>query len=253
MKFPIHYEFAPWTKTHLKNTTQAIYSIRKCKGILSRFIHMWRFKRLTIRNTEDIVTLDPIQNPIQIIDWNGRQIFQFEARTLMQDITERLLNHDGIYDYPQMPRNAFTNEPLTQAQMISIWLQLSRTSITSSWAFTAFRASRWNIEKYQEEYALPIRLDSLRKTLKSIDHHDTQDMLKEFAIEAYYYTGFEYPENRFNYMLNKQLYSKIVDSWRILTLAYNEICIKYYNNPGRLLIEKQHIMRKARLLIPKNI
>jgi len=256
VKIPIKFQPSfciPWTKDHANKTRSIIYSIRRIKGILQRFVHIWRFKRLILRNTEDSVTLDPIQNPVQIVDWNGRQIFQFEANSLMKDITERLLNHDGVYDYPQMPRNAFTNEPLTQAQMISVWSQLSRTTVASSWAFTAFRAARWDIDTYQDEYAVPIRLDSLRKTLKSIDHRDTQEMVKDFIMEAYTYFKFEYPENRFDYMMDKHLHSSIINSWRVLTLAYNEICITFLNNPGRLFLEKQRIMRKAGLLIQKNI
>jgi len=239
----------PWTKEHIKKTREIIYRIRKIKGILQRFVHMWRFKRLVVRNTDDIMTLEPIKQRIQIVDWEQRQIFQFEAQSLMKDITGRLLTHDGIYDSPQLPRNAFTNLHLTLPQMISVWSQLSRSSVISSWAFTAFRASRWNIDIFENEYAMPIRLHAYRQTFQSMKNADTQELLQEFARAAHIYHNVEYPEYRFITLINKNPDIQFLNKWRILALRHYELSIKYVNNSGRLIMEMQRIMSQARALI----
>lgn len=239
----------PWTKEHIKKTRAIIYRIRKIKGILQRFVHMWRFKRLVIRNTDDIMTLEPIKQLIQIVDWEQRQIFQFEAQSLMKDITGRLLTHDGIYDSPQLPRNAFTNLHLTLPQMISVWSQLSRSTVSSSWAFTAFRASRWAIDTFENEYAMPIRLHAYRQTFQSMKNADTQDLLQEFARAAHVYHNVEYPEYRFMTMILKKPDIEFLHKWRSLALKHYELAIKYVNNSGRLIMETQRIMSQASKLI----
>jgi hypothetical protein len=133
--------------------------------------------------------------------------------------------------------------------MISIWSQLSRSTVTSSWAFTAFRASRWNIDIFENEYAMPIRLHAYRQTFQSMKNSDTQDLVQEFARAAHIYHNIEYPEYRFNTIIDKNPDIKFINKWRILALKHYEICIKYLNNSGRLMMEKQRIMSQARMLI----
>jgi hypothetical protein len=183
-----------------------------------------------------------IKNPVYIVDWNGRQVFQFEAESLMRDITGRLLNHDGLFDAVQAPRNAFTNEPLTLAQQISVWLQLG--TYKQSWAFAGLRTCRWNITKFQDEYSIPLRLHSLRRTLHDINHIDTKDTFLDFIQIVHTYAGMAYSEDR--YIQNmKNPESLVISKLRSLCLEYHETAILYPTNLAKIILEEQRILKTA--------
>jgi hypothetical protein len=167
---------------------------------------------------------------------------------MMRDITARLLNHDGLFDFAQGPRNALTNEPLTLSQQISVWLQLSGSRTKESWPFAALRTCRWNIFKFQDEYGIPLRLHSLRRTLCDMKHMDTRESLVDFIEMVHNYVGIEFQERRYLKMI--QVYkpgkpSKL-HTLHMLCIQYNEAGILYSTNIARLAIEEQRIIQQAR-------
>ena len=209
---------------------KAIYMVLKCRFILRRFLHHWRASRMNIMNSEDIFTGESIKNPVYITDTRGRNSFIFEATTLHRDITERLLNHDGFFSEPQPPRNPYTNKPFTLAQEISIWIQISRAKIPVSWAFTAFRASRWNIEKYETEYAMPLQLNSSRKTLSNVNSDYGRERLFDFIRHSYISEDIIFNSVIFSFIIKNHPNNIYVKKWRSLCIKYDDLEIIYAND-----------------------
>ena len=237
-----------WSPSFTEELSRCIHRVRRNKAVLQRFLHQWRSKRLIVRNTEDVVTLGSITNPIHVVDWSGRHLYQFQADSIMRDITARLLNHDGLFDFAQVPRNALTNEPLTLSQQISVWLQLDRSRTKGSWPFAALRACRWDIHRFQDEYGIPLRLYSLRKTMQDIHHIDTREALTYFIEMIHNYVGSIYQEQRYLRMIDsyEPRKHKRLRTLLKLCMQYNEIGILYSTNIARLAIEEQRIIQEAR-------
>ena len=236
-----------WPPSFAKGLREQVDRICKHKKVLHSFLQRWRSKRLRIRNTDDVVTLAPIQTPICIVDWAGRQVYQFEASSLMHDITARLLNHDGMFDYVQVPRNALTNQPLTLSQQISVWIQMTRCGTKQTWPFAALRTCRWNIRRFQEEYGIPLRLHSMRRTLSDMNHVDTRESLLDFIQVVHGWTGTIFQEKRYESMMKIYVQGKAsrLHDLHVLCIQYNEAAILYAMNLPRLAVEEQLILQKA--------
>jgi len=223
----------------------AIHTVMKHRFALRRFLHRWRASRVKIMNTEDIVTLDPIRNPVYITDTIQRQAFSFEANTLQKDITARLLTHDGFFSDPQLPRNPYTNKPLTLAQQISVWQQLSSCGINVSSAFTAFRSVSWNMKRFEIEYDTILQLHSTRNTLADIRSEDSRERLFDFIRHVHHIEGDEYNGEIYSIMINEFPTNNYIVSWRNLCIKYDVGDIIYANNTVKRLSNQDDILEDA--------
>ena len=156
-----------WSKDKSIEMRRAVGYIMRHRFAFKKLLNHMRFKRLQRANEDDIVTGEVPKHSVQIVSWTEKRVYTFEAYTLMKDITERLLHHDGFFEDPQSPRNPFTNIPLTQSQIISAWNSISRAGIPVSSAFTLFRNSRFIMKKFMEENTTFLKLLSLRNVVFS--------------------------------------------------------------------------------------
>jgi hypothetical protein len=210
-----------------------------------KLLHHWRFKHLKIANTDDIVTMDPPKKPVYIVNWKSRTAHVFEASTLMRDITERLLHHDGVFEESAEPRNPFTNSPLTQAQMISLWNQISLYGIHTSTAFSAFRQARWNMQTFQTEYTAMLKLNALRKTMKNPDEYDYMDRMMDFIQYVYEAKSELCDVTLYKNAIRYKNGNSIVQGWQRLCTLYYESLILYTNNAERFKEINDRIFDRA--------
>jgi hypothetical protein len=240
-----------WNLETIVQARKYLPPIYKLRLAFMKLLHHWRFKHLQIANTEDIVTMDPPKKPVYIVNWKSKTAHVFEASTLMRDITERLLQHDGVFEESAEPRNPFTNTPLTQAQMISLWNQISLSGTPTSTAFSAFRQARWNLKTFEAEYAPMLKLNALRKTMKNPAHYDYMDRMIDF-IEYVYETKSE--------MCDLFLYKdavkynnshSIIQGWERLCKLYYEASILYINNTSRFKEITEDIFERATVFMAR--
>lgn len=240
-----------WNLETIVQARKYLPPIYKLRLAFMKLLHHWRFKHLQISNTEDIVTMDPPKKPVYIVNWTSKTAHVFEASTLMRDITERLLQHDGVFEESAEPRNPFTNIPLTQAQMISLWNQISLSGTPTSTAFSAFRQARWNLKTFEAEYAPMLKLNALRKTMKNPAHYDYIDRMIDF-IEYVYETKSE--------MCDLFLYKdavkynnshSIIQGWERLCKLYYEASILYINNTSRFKEITEDIFERATVFMAR--
>jgi hypothetical protein len=237
----------------VKVYARAIVKMLKHRQLFRRFLHRWRTSRLRVLNTVDCITLEPIKKPIQIVDWisEKKTIVLFEAQTLLKDITERLMFHDGFFEDPQLPRNPMTNLPLTQAQMLSVWDQISRAGIPVSSAFVLFRKARWNLDTYLVENETFLKLHAFRATMKDIGHIDTQDRMLDFIQYCYELESVDCSIPAFKYALAYFPEHKTIREWQSLCKEFYEAHILYTRQPQKLEEHKNRVLDKTDALLDK--
>jgi hypothetical protein len=230
---------------------RAIVKMLQHRQLFRRFVHRWRASRLRAMNTEDCITLEPVKNPIWIVDWEQRTKTAFEAQTLHKDITERLMFHDGFFEDPQLPRNPMTNLPLTQAQILSVWDQISRAGIPVSTAFVLFRRARWSMDTYLTESETFLKLHAFRDTMKDIGHIDTQERMLDFIQYCYELESLDCAIPAFKYALQYFPKNKTICEWQKLCTSFYEAHILYSRMPQKLEEKKNAILDKTDTLLDK--
>jgi len=222
-----------WNLDTIIQARKYLPPIYKLRLAFMKLLHHWRFKHLKIANTDDIVTMDPPKKPVYIVNWKSKTAHVFEASTMLRDITERLLHHDGVFEESSDPRNPFTNSPLTQAQMISLWNQISLSGVCTSTAFSAFRQARWNIQTFRAEYAPMLKLNALRKTMKNPDHYDYMDRMTDFIQYVYEAKSESCDLTLYKNAIRYKNSHSIIQGWQTLCTLYYETSILHINNAER--------------------
>lgn len=216
-----------WSLEKVERIKQAIFKTNNFRGVLRRFLRIWRISRFQKVNDEDLFTCEVPKYPVHIIDWHSKSIWVFEAQSMMRDITNRLLHHDGCFEDPLPPRNPYTNLPLTTSQTISVWSQLMRSS--ASFPFTAYRASRMNLTSFRYEHRIYLAIHALRKTFEDITFYETKEKILDFIEIAFDRQGIDMNINEYAFVLNHFPQSEQLHKWKHFCEKYHEIEIKYAN------------------------
>lgn len=242
-----------WSPTISKELAKAFVLLRKVRRLFRVLLHVWRVKHLNQANTEDIVTGEIPRHPVSIVDWNSKSIYVFEASTLARDIMERLLCHDGLWKDVQPPRNLFTNIPLTHAQLISIYQQLSRVPIQLSWALGAFRQVRYDLMRFEIEYATPLLLHAYRKTMRDVTHEDYKERMMDFITYAYDQEDIDCLSVTYSYCLEQFPNTPILKQWSSLCFKFYEAPIVYYKHPEAVQLIQNAILQRSKPLLGKQV
>ncbi len=237
-----------WSIQDFPHVMEAVSKIRRSRFLFRILLHHWRYRRLHLVNAQDVATLEAPKKPIFVVDWDRRAKNQYEATTFMRDITERLMKHDGFFDTPQEIRNPFTNNPLTQAQTISVWNQLSYAGIPVSTAFSAFRQSRWNLTKFAVEYGRNLQLHAFRKTMLDTRHEDCIERLLDFIEYVYDQEDCACNSLAYKYVVNKFPDHTLIKSWASVCTKYYETSIMYENRDMILMTQDSVLEGAVKLL-----
>jgi hypothetical protein len=238
-----------WSKEKSIAIRKALAYIMRHRFAFKKLLNHIRFKRLQKANEEDIVTGEVPKYPVHIVSWSEKRVYTFEAYTLMKDITERLLHHDGLFEDPQTPRNPFTNIPLTQSQTISIWNSVSRAGIPVSSAFTLFRNSRFLMNKFMEQNTTFLKLNSLRKTFKEARSYDYTDRLLDFIDYSYNAESIDCSINAFRNALTNYPNHHLIKKWAALCEKYYEPDILYAGNNPKIHLMKERVLDETYSLL----
>ncbi len=224
---------------------------RKVRAALSKLVHVWRVKHLKAVNTEDIVTMEVPLKPVHIVDWAQKTTTVFEANTLMRDITTCLLHHDGFFEEPKEPRNPLTNLPLTQSQILSVWMQITKSGIPTSSVFGQFRQARYSLQNFHLIYGTALRLHAFRDTMKNLLAYDSKECLFNFIDLASQVYRKKYSLTKLMRDLrseNPQLVCYF-SKWRQRCMEHYEATLLYNNQPDTMKsIQKQVILKTRHLL-----
>jgi hypothetical protein len=231
-----------WSKEKSVAIRRAEMHIMKFRFLFKKILNHMRFKRLQKANQEDLVTGEIPKKPVQIVSWTEKRVYTFEAYTLMKDITERILHHDGFFEDPQLPRNPFTNIPFTQGQMISVWNSLSRAGIPVSSAFTLFRNSRYNMKAFIKENSMFLKLSSLRRTFKDARSFDYKERLLDFIAYSYSVETVDCATSSFRYAMIHYPNHHLIKKWSSLCEKFYETEILYAGNVQQINNAKELVL-----------
>jgi len=254
--FPLHSPFAGmpqiiipkdpymavWSKEKSAAIRRSVVKIMQFRFLFRKFLHKWRFSKIKLANTDDILTGEPPKKPVYIVDWARRQAHVFEAQTIMKDITARLQQHDGLFEAPQPPRNPFTNTPFTQSQTISVWNSTSEAGIPVSSFFTLYRTARYSYLTFLQENSLYLRLNAHRKTFQEETSYDYKEQMLDFIHLCYTAETLEYNSAAFSYILYNEPKNYVIQKWKRLCEKYHEADIIFWNNPKKANDIKEQVL-----------
>lgn len=231
-----------WSKEKSIAMRRGVACIMRHRFLFKKLLNLMRFKRLQKANEEDLVTGEVPKHPVQIVSWAEKRVYIFEAYTLMKDITERLVHHDGFFEDSQSPRNPFTNIPLTQSQTISVWNSVSRVGIPVSSAFTLFRNSRFNMKKFIEQNTSFLKLNSLKRTFKEAKSYDYTDRMLDFIEYCYNAESIDCSINAFRNAMTNYPNHHLIKKWAALCQRYYEPEILYPGNTSIIHTYKELVL-----------
>jgi hypothetical protein len=240
--------------TFKKEVTAALYKIQSIRFILRKFLLRWLFKRLTCSTTEDIYTLEAIQEPSHVVVWKSRHMYSFEVKTLHKAVTQSLLHTCGMFSMPLRPKNPLTNISLTIGQLISIWNSFTQGSFTISSVVSQYRSVQYNHQRFIEEYATVLSIYSMKRCLMNPVDIEGGEYLLDFIETAYEYNGLilkQYFRNKINNAIVTHKDNTFISKFRIKCIEYNYILLIKKNHTANELLQELHSVYRACLPIIK--
>jgi hypothetical protein len=184
-----------------------------------------RLMRRTVRpmNEDDIVTLEPPRQRIEVYDWPARKLYIYEASTVARDIRECLLQRDYMFPCPMSPRNLLTNQTLSSMQALSVFHQLRQTRKALHWSFTAFEDGEFCLPRFTARFAQPLRHEVLRTLSLQPTHDDTIEIVEDFIRDEHVYRGIPFPTITYQWALKHAPDAPRIREWRRIAFRHHAI------------------------------
>ena len=235
-------------KTFQKELQAALYKIQSIRWTLRKFLMQWLYKRLPSCTITDIVTLEPIQRPVHIIDWGSRHRYSFELQTIHRDCTESLSHGHGMFACPLRPKNPLTNLPLSLGQLISVWSSFTRGQIPLSSVVVNYRSVEFNHGRFIEEYATPLSLICMKKCILNPLDLDGGEYLYDFIESTFQYNSIPFT-TPFRTKLSSALYShkdtEFLRKFRLKCVEYNYIVLTKKNLSAVQILQQLYSVYKS--------
>lgn len=170
----------PFHNTILHLIRNAIIALR-LRSAFRRLVHAWIWKRSARipLQTDDIITLEPIQKPVVIMDMISRRRYQFEASSLRHHLTAQLTQVSHGFFAGKYPINPYTNTQFSSAQLYVLYQQLLTHKCVSG-AILNFVECSFNMIRYQKIYCEAVERIAFVKQIKEPSNDDGQRALVEF-------------------------------------------------------------------------
>lgn len=187
-------------------------------GIFRKLLYRWIERKFKVSNEEDLLTGEAPKNLVTLRVNAERSIYKFEASTLMRDMVERLLSHSYLFPKLLMPRNPFTNCPLTQVQFFSVMEQMRKAGYTH-WLLEGLASCRYEPDEFKERFVSAIKKHIILAEFKK-PGADTLDLIQTF-IEDHHNKNFEvYNRNLYSWALTHALHHIRMRTWINLCKDY---------------------------------
>lgn len=212
---------------------ELVYQNARLRWSAACLLKRWLMRRSRRMNEEDIVTLEPPRQRIDIYDWAARRVYSYEASTIARDIRECLLQRDYMFPSPILPRNLLTNESLSHMQVSSVFHQLRQTRKGLHWSFSAFEEGAYDLSRFVTRFAQPLRHEVLRTLALQPTHADTIDIVEDFISDQHSYHGVPFPRIIYQWALKHAHDAPRICEWRRLAFRHHEIEIEIADESER--------------------
>jgi hypothetical protein len=186
--------------------------LRRAFAVLAR---RWIQKKLRCKNEEDLVTGEKAVEPVSIVDWASRSVYQFEAKTICRDMVSRLLvNTWMFFPSPKSPRNPYTNQALTEGQFYSVMKQLRRWGQTH-WTLEALYSAKYNLNEFDRDMYMKLKRTHHNTLFANPDSENAKEVLLEFIHDEHTAHGMEYEKEIYLWAAENQSYHHAMHEWRV--------------------------------------
>lgn len=212
---------------YTKEFTETLQKVIQANQILrwrfKRLIQNWRIVKLRQANTTDVVTLEVPKNPVEVIDWPTRTRYIFEATTLFRSIRTSLLLAQELFPTPQNPKNPYTNQPFSFAQL-HFALNVLRSTGLTDWTTESFRAVNYDVNTFKRRNNTQLRLSALKTLFANPAEEAYVDLLYDFIDFAHDDAGIAMErKDVWEWAILKKHNHPRIQSWRAC-------CYSYYMN-----------------------
>lgn len=239
-KFPIDYTTPFFTKVPADVIIAAKETIAKNQRLrwqMKRLIHRWRLARLKQVNQEDPVTMETPRVPVYIYDWQNRAKYVFEAQSLFRDFRTKLSHHDELFVEPKEPRNPFTNQVLTMAQ-VHFTMEALRRNGRTDWLLESYRSVHYTMGAFHKRFKHALGLHALKRIFSNPTSDECVDLIFD-----YIYSEHEQHDATMRrqdvwtwFLRNRPAHPRIV-VWRNWCHAYYKAWMTESNESFRTIVE----------------
>lgn len=214
-----------------------------------------RLMRRSVRriNEEDLVTLEPPRQPIEIYDWSARKLYRYEASTVARDIRESLLQRDYMFPNPLQPRNLLTNQSFSPMQALSVFHQLRQTRKALHWSLAAFEEGGFCLRRFATRFAQPLRHEALKTLFLQPTHDDTIEIVEDFITDEHEYREIPFPKIVYTWALKHAADAPRIREWRRLAFRHHEIEIDYVDQIDRSTKQKEELDEATKKLCERPV
>ena len=151
---------------------------------MKRLVLLWKLRNTKQMNEEDISTMETPKKKVVVYSADLRNMYVFEANTLLKDSLSRLTLNEEFFPKPMYPRNPFTNQSLTYGQLFSIHKQLRAHGITH-WIWEAFFKSKFCLSSLLDTFSSPLKVHSVNAFFSDKSDHLSQSYVADFIESRY--------------------------------------------------------------------
>ena len=215
-------KFFPWSQEQIKELHQLFQKQVRFRFQMKRLVLCYLQRKSKLMNDADPITMEPPTQTVLLYAPNVKSIYQFEARSLAHHWTTLLLEHDDFFVEPRFPTNPFTNLHVDILNLKNAIASL-RQHGHLNWVLESFASCKFNAAKWELQFDQPLRIESIRSTLKDKGSRDRLEYLVEFADKQFYENMVTFNKNLFTWIFKEHPMSQYERSWETL-------CAQYYIN-----------------------
>jgi len=194
---------------------------QRVRNAFSAIAKRWIRSKLSVKNTEDLMTGEAPVKSITLVDWATRSIYKFEARTIARDMITRLtMSSCDFFPNPKTPRNPYTNELLTEGQFYSVVRQLRPIGETH-WTLEALYSAKYNLAEFDRDMYPKLRRTIHNSIFANYSSDLAKGILLEFIEDEHEGHDKTYEKDIYKWAVETESMHNIIHEWRLH-------CSKYY-------------------------
>jgi hypothetical protein len=248
------------TNEYKEDFLKLFCKIQKVYFAISRFAHIYRFKKSKLQINTDL-SLSPIdqssKNVITIFQHNSRYLFTIND--LIHIIETSISNSPNFFLEILEPKNPYTNMPFDISTLYNIYFKHKQSSGVLSTLFHLFFLSNFNFNHYMLENESFIRDFAIKKYVFNTPSYILYDKIKHMLKSNKYTSKLqihdEFPKDTLVNIMRPFLYYNYIYTFgvkpREKTYVFNKILYHklkkfYQHNPqfGRILYKIDYLSKK---------
>lgn len=189
------FETAVYGPTYRQDIAAVFHRTQRQRYLARMVLQRWRnkvWRGRTVCNV-DMIDMQPIPDvdAVHVTDTANKCVYRFHRRDIFNSLLSNICMSDDMLPCPRLPTNPWTNQPLTQVQIISVCQQLvadyARRGRCPPPLFAAFWAARFDINRFEKENSASLAQHAITSYFKDVTDdniHTVFDTLTALLVEG---------------------------------------------------------------------